>query len=108
MIEIATITCLVCDHQATERMPLDACVYFWPCPACGTMVRPLQGKCCVFCSYGSSPCPPCQLAGRTDRPARAAAGRPRASQGSGARRQPWGAGGCLFYIAPLDIAFSTA
>jgi hypothetical protein len=62
MVELATITCPACNHQATERMPLDACVCFWTCPACGALVRPLEGRCCVFCSYGSSRCPPCQVA----------------------------------------------
>ncbi|MDY0329290.1 MAG: GDCCVxC domain-containing (seleno)protein [Thiomonas sp.] len=29
-------------------------------PACGAELRPLPGDCCVFCSYGSVPCPPVQ------------------------------------------------
>jgi hypothetical protein len=41
-------------------MPTDACLYFWSCPACGLRVRPKAGDCCVFCSYGSVPCPPKQ------------------------------------------------
>jgi hypothetical protein len=41
-------------------MPTDACLFFWDCPACGTIVRPLRGHCCVFCSYGDAPCPPMQ------------------------------------------------
>jgi hypothetical protein len=44
-------------------MPTDACVFFHACAACGTMLRPKAGDCCVFCSYGSVPCPPVQLAG---------------------------------------------
>jgi hypothetical protein len=39
-------------------MPTDACVYFWDCPVCKAVVKPLPGNCCVFCSYGSNPCPP--------------------------------------------------
>jgi hypothetical protein len=41
-------------------MPTDACLFFHPCAACGTMLRPKAGDCCVFCSYGSVPCPPAQ------------------------------------------------
>ena len=33
---------------------------FYPCKGCGAMLRPKAGDCCVFCSYGSVPCPPVQ------------------------------------------------
>lgn len=41
-------------------MPTDACQYFYECTGCGTLLRPRPGDCCVFCSYGSVPCPPIQ------------------------------------------------
>jgi hypothetical protein len=41
-------------------MPTDACQYFYDCKGCGQVLRPKPGQCCVFCSYGSSPCPPIQ------------------------------------------------
>jgi hypothetical protein len=41
-------------------MPTDACQYFYECTGCGTLLRPKKGDCCVFCSYGSVPCPPIQ------------------------------------------------
>jgi hypothetical protein len=44
-------------------MPIDACVFFHACEACGVTMRPKPGDCCVFCSYGSVPCPPVQLRG---------------------------------------------
>ncbi|MFZ3234262.1 MAG: GDCCVxC domain-containing (seleno)protein [Stellaceae bacterium] len=28
---------------------------------CGELLRPKTGDCCVFCSYGSMPCPPVQV-----------------------------------------------
>jgi hypothetical protein len=43
-------------------MPLDACQFFYECKGCGRVLRPLPGDCCVFCSYGSLPCPPIQEA----------------------------------------------
>lgn len=57
----STITCPHCGHRQAETMPTDACQYFWDCPKCGQKLKPTQGDCCVFCSYGSVPCPPIQL-----------------------------------------------
>ena len=56
------ITCPNCGHASVETMPTDACVYFHECAGCGTRLKPLPRDCCVFCSYGSVPCPPKQLA----------------------------------------------
>lgn len=41
-------------------MPTDACLFFHECAGCHTLLRPKAGDCCVFCSYGSVPCPPIQ------------------------------------------------
>ncbi len=54
------VTCPKCGSATTARMPKDACVYFWECPACGVVIRPNDGDCCVYCSYGDVPCPPKQ------------------------------------------------
>ncbi|WP_267224803.1 GDCCVxC domain-containing (seleno)protein [Dyella silvae] len=59
----STITCPECGHQATETMPTNACVFFYECAGCGVLLRPKQGDCCVFCSYGTVPCPPIQQQG---------------------------------------------
>lgn len=56
----SVITCPECSSQFVEKMPENACRYFWECPDCHTTSRPLEGDCCVFCSYGSEPCPPVQ------------------------------------------------
>jgi hypothetical protein len=58
----STITCPQCSASATENMPTDACQYFYDCTGCGAVLKPLQGDCCVFCSYGDVPCPPIQEA----------------------------------------------
>ncbi|MCI0569041.1 MAG: hypothetical protein L0Z52_12775 [Acidobacteria bacterium] len=58
MNEKATITCPVCGQQTTESMPENACVHFFKCPRCLTLLRPKPGECCVFCSYASVLCPP--------------------------------------------------
>lgn len=57
----STLTCPSCGAHATERMPTDACLFFWNCPACAARIKPRPGDCCVFCSYGSVACPPKQL-----------------------------------------------
>jgi hypothetical protein len=56
------ITCPACDHAASERMPTDACQFFYDCKRCGERLKPKPGDCCVFCSYGSVPCPSIQAA----------------------------------------------
>ena len=56
----STITCPVCGHAKEETMSLDACRYFYKCEVCETMLKPQEGDCCVFCSYGTIKCPPVQ------------------------------------------------
>jgi hypothetical protein len=60
----STLACPSCARQSAETMPTDACMYFWNCPSCGERQKPKPGDCCVFCSYGSVPCPPVQAARR--------------------------------------------
>ncbi len=59
----STLSCPVCGEQRSERMPTDACQWMYECCFCHTVLRPKKGDCCVFCSYGSVPCPPVQLGG---------------------------------------------
>jgi hypothetical protein len=51
------ITCPACGASQVETMPTDACQFFYECARCGKTLRPKPGDCCVFCSYGSIPCP---------------------------------------------------
>jgi hypothetical protein len=60
LITESMLTCPKCGHQATEQMPTDACQFFYDCKGCGARLKPKAGDCCVFCSYGSVPCPPIQ------------------------------------------------
>jgi hypothetical protein len=64
MILETTLTCPRCGHQRTETMPTEACQFFYKCQQCHTLLRPMPGDCCVFCSYGSVPCPPVQAHGK--------------------------------------------
>lgn len=58
------ITCPHCGHQRVEQMPIDACLWFYHCEHCRALLTPRPGDCCVFCSWGSVPCPPVQQHGR--------------------------------------------
>ncbi|MGH6848817.1 MAG: GDCCVxC domain-containing (seleno)protein [Methylocella sp.] len=62
MIRESIITCPRCATAKSETMPVDACQFFYECSGCGATLRPEAGDCCVFCSYGSVPCPPIQAA----------------------------------------------
>ncbi len=54
------ITCPNCGHQKEETMPTDACLFFYECKKCRTRLKPKEGDCCVYCSYGTVMCPPKQ------------------------------------------------
>jgi len=41
------ITCPECGHRETETMPTDACQWFYDCKACGALLKPKKGDCCV-------------------------------------------------------------
>ncbi|TAJ60616.1 MAG: MerC domain-containing protein [Chitinophagaceae bacterium] len=56
----STITCPECGHSKEEIMPTNACIFFYECENCKTRLKPKQGDCCVFCSYGTMKCPPMQ------------------------------------------------
>lgn len=58
MIPRSIITCPHGGRQKEETMPTDACLYSYKCTQCGDVLKRKDGDCCVFCSYGSVPCPP--------------------------------------------------
>jgi hypothetical protein len=60
MIFESVLTCPHCGAAKAETMATDSCRVFYQCAGCGMTLRPKPGDCCVFCSYGSVPCPPVQ------------------------------------------------
>jgi hypothetical protein len=62
MILESVITCPHCGTAKSEIMPTDACRYLYDCTSCGERLWAKAGDCCVFCSYGTAPCPPIQAA----------------------------------------------
>lgn len=57
---ISTITCPNCGDMKERQMPTTACQFFYECENCKTLLKPKEGDCCVFCSYGTIACPPIQ------------------------------------------------
>ncbi len=57
LITRSVITCPNCGSKKDEEMHIDACQYFYECENCKLIIKPLEGDCCVFCSYGSIMCP---------------------------------------------------
>ncbi|MEQ8195632.1 MAG: GDCCVxC domain-containing (seleno)protein [Rhodospirillales bacterium] len=58
------ITCPKCGYKQAEQMPVGYCQYFYDCRNRGAVLKPKKGDCCVYCSFGSVPCPPVQKTGR--------------------------------------------
>lgn len=56
----STITCPYCKYMKEETMPHDACQFLYVCENCKTVLKPIQGDCCVYCSYGNVKCPSIQ------------------------------------------------
>ena len=54
------LTCPKCGNKKEELMPTAACQFFYECANCKQVLKPKEGDCCVFCSYGSVACPPIQ------------------------------------------------
>lgn len=54
------ITCPKCGYKKIEEMPTEACQFFYECENCKTVLKPKDGDCCVYCSYGSLDCPSIQ------------------------------------------------
>lgn len=60
IILTSIITCPKCGHQKEETMPENACEFFYQCENCNEILKPKENDCCVYCSYGTQPCPPIQ------------------------------------------------
>lgn len=56
----STIKCPFCGFEEKLKMPKNACMHFYECENCKQLLKPLEGDCCVFCSYGTVVCPPKQ------------------------------------------------
>lgn len=55
------ITCFSCGYKKIETISSNSCLFFYECENCKTVLKPKNGDCCVFCSYGTAKCPPMQI-----------------------------------------------
>jgi hypothetical protein len=62
---ISEVTCVHCGHKHADHMPKYATKISYQCPACKEISKPLKDSCCIYCSYGSEPCPKKQASLRT-------------------------------------------
>ncbi len=60
IVLLSTLSCPNCNHKKVEEMPTNACSYFYECENCKAVLKPKEGDCCVYCSYGTVKCPPMQ------------------------------------------------
>ncbi|MGZ3600629.1 MAG: GDCCVxC domain-containing (seleno)protein [Ktedonobacterales bacterium] len=60
----SVIRCARCEYEREVTMPTAYCQIVYECPRCGARLSPKAGDCCVFCSYGSVPCPSMQAGAR--------------------------------------------
>lgn len=51
------VTCPNCAFSLEEEMSIDASPYFYQCESCKEVLRPKEGDCCIYCSYGTHKCP---------------------------------------------------
>ncbi len=56
----SVIKCPKCGYKKEEIMAEDSCRILYECESCKTILKPIKGDCCVFCSYGSVICPSMQ------------------------------------------------
>src|SRR5690349_11233673 len=57
----SALDCPLCGKRSHDQMPSNACVYFYHCTRCNVIFKPLPGDCCVYCSFGDTPCLPKQF-----------------------------------------------
>ena len=60
VVTTSVIRCARCGYEREETMPTAYCQIVYECPQCRARLSPKAGDCCVFCSYGSVPCPSMQ------------------------------------------------
>lgn len=56
----SVITCPHCGAKKEETMDENSCLFFYHCETCNKLLKPHEGDCCVFCSFGNINCPPVQ------------------------------------------------
>lgn len=63
----SVVHCPRCGFERAETMPTDFRQIRYTCQQCGADLWPKDGDCCIFCLYGSVPCPSKQEPADTQR-----------------------------------------
>ena len=63
MLFKSELTCPKCNFLYQEVMLENVCQTYYRCPHCRAQIKAKEGECCVFCSYGDTPCPNAQFVG---------------------------------------------
>ncbi|MDQ3047635.1 MAG: hypothetical protein M3R27_08820 [Bacteroidota bacterium] len=56
----SVVKCPICKYKKEVIMPVMLFQTMYECEECNARLKPNVGDCCVFCSFGSVPCPPVQ------------------------------------------------
>lgn len=56
----SVIKCPICKFTKELMMPCDSCQILYECEECNARLKPRKNECCIFCSYGTVPCPEMQ------------------------------------------------
>jgi hypothetical protein len=67
VIDTSAVLCPLCGGMTVHAMPMDRCVIRVRCRHCHGTIVPKVGDCCIFCSYGDTPCPPIQMGKDTEK-----------------------------------------
>lgn len=60
IILTSEIDCPYCNFTKVEKMPTISCQILYNCTKCNKLLTPKDGDCCIYCTYGTVPCPPIQ------------------------------------------------
>jgi len=56
----STVKCPLCGYRREEEMLVNIVHHSYECGNCKAVIKPKEGDCCVYCSYGTIECPPIQ------------------------------------------------
>ncbi|MGZ3898857.1 MAG: GDCCVxC domain-containing (seleno)protein [Bacteroidia bacterium] len=53
----SVVKCPICKYKKEIIMPTYSSIVLYECEECNARLKPRPEECCIFCSYGSVPCP---------------------------------------------------
>lgn len=62
VVRESTLVCPRCNHGERMMMAENSSLVVHVCQSCGLEMHRLPGNCCLFCTWGTVPCPTAQRA----------------------------------------------